>query len=201
MSKPDMARGWDVAMDLLADQELERLEAMSDSEVTRELYAEGVYPSDIPSADHLEARAQGRAAAKEESLTAPAAVRAPPRRVPVVVWLLAAALCAVAIAVLATRAPQVIARWKAAPASSAAPSVPPPSLQASRAAALRNDAARACERGLWETCAQRLDDARSFDPTGELDDGVTRMRAEIAAHREKPARLDAKPGPGDTPGR
>jgi hypothetical protein len=52
---------------------------------------------------------------------------------------------------------------------------PPPE----RAARLRREAATACQAAEWRKCQNKLDRARRFDPAGEDDPGVKRLRVQL----------------------
>jgi hypothetical protein len=59
--KADPARGWMYLMNLLAEDERERLEKMSDEEFEREMRAKGRDPARVPSVEQLLAKAATRA--------------------------------------------------------------------------------------------------------------------------------------------
>ncbi len=60
--KPDPVEAWRFAQKLLADEELARLDKMTDEEVEAELRAEGRDASWIPSVEKLMAGVDGHAA-------------------------------------------------------------------------------------------------------------------------------------------
>ncbi len=104
--KPDPVRAWRAVEKMIDDEEIDRIAAMSDEEVARELEAAGFDPAHMPSADELLAKAKSRVQNEAES-TAPR--REEPARSNVappvrpwkgsrVVWLLAAALGAALVA-------------------------------------------------------------------------------------------------------
>ena len=95
---------WEVLEDLLAEAEMERLEALTPEELDAEMRAKGFDPDDIPTVEEVLARAVERQAARETAATgaipdnvrplhASAPVGAPPRRM---LWLAAAAFLLVA---------------------------------------------------------------------------------------------------------
>ncbi len=197
MNEPDPVRAWEFAMKLLADEELARIDAMSEAEVERELAALGIDAAEIPSAERLLAKT-----AQRPSVTPLAsAKRASRGRGSLVVWLVAAAFAAVAVVIAGTKAPAIVAWWKGPPMTSPeADAMPELWVRSSLAHAesLRNEAARACEEGLFGACEQRLDEARALDKDGEAQDKVVRMRAKIDdARRLEPGdaaqEIDSKP--------
>jgi hypothetical protein len=200
MNKPDPARGWQYAMKLLAEEELERLDKMSDEEVADEMRAEGLDPTRVPSVETLLAKVPG---AEELLAKVPVEARVVPlgprRRTRWVVWLAAAALGAVGVAIFAVKGPAVVAWWHGGkPADIGADAAPPPPSELVRAEALRDEAERACQRRLWGTCESRLDEASALDPAGEHQARVVRMRGDIAAS-VRDQTPDTKRGPGAAP--
>jgi hypothetical protein len=197
--KTDPANAWLVAEDLLADEELRRIEAQSDDDVARELRALGTR---VPSAEELLARAADRAAeratddprghapvssavqARDASLHSTTRWEARPHRSPAV-WLLAAAAIGVLVGIallLARRTP---------PPDEARPTLDAGStpMLADRAARLREAAFAACDARRFDECATALDEAMTLDATGEAAPRVVRARQAIEAsgHRPSPA--------------
>jgi hypothetical protein len=68
--KPDPARGWIFVEKLLAEEELARLDKLTDQELEAELDAEGPPPARVPSAEELLAKARARAAARKQDPSA-----------------------------------------------------------------------------------------------------------------------------------
>jgi hypothetical protein len=67
----------------------------------------------------------------------------------------------------------------------------PASSALATAAALRDEADRACRQQLWGACAQRLDAAKAIDPDGEGEERVRQWRSAIAEQQGR--RFDSKP--------
>jgi hypothetical protein len=200
MNKPDPARGWQYAMKLLAEEELERLDKMSDEEVADEMRAEGLDPTRVPSVETLLAKVPD---AEQLLAEVPAGARVVPlepwKRTRWAVWLAAAALGVVVVAILALKSPAVVAWWHGGkPADIGADAAPPPPSELVRAEALRDDAERACQRKLWGTCESKLDEASALDPASEHQARVVRMRGDIAAS-VRDQTPDTKRGPGPAP--
>ena len=63
--KPDTARGWQFVEKLLADDDIERLDQASDEEVERQMQAQGVQATGIPSAEELIAQVAKRAGKRQ----------------------------------------------------------------------------------------------------------------------------------------
>jgi hypothetical protein len=163
-----------------AADEAERILALSDEEIDRELVEAGFDPEEL--------RAQGRElgeklerqmdARKAEGAKAGAMVdgahgaqvvelsEAPPRRAKRARWvvLLAAALAAIAVGLV----PAVSMVGQGRPSS------------AERAAALRQRATRECAEKKWQECLGDLDAAKRLDPAGE-DDSIRRERVRAEA--------------------
>ncbi len=202
MSAPDQddpARGWLFVEKLRLDDEVQRLEGMSDDEVRAEM---GIDPGQIPSAEKLMAKAYARET--RERTKADGASSQPPavvsiesarraRAVPPVVWLLAAA--AVLLAILATKKDQIVALFQGPPKpvpQQQAPSPPQPSPR-ELAATPRGDAQKACAAGDWGTCSDKLDEAAKLDPAGEASPDVRQMRDLILSGLQRDKDLEAKP--------
>src|SRR5580700_9211873 len=111
--KPDPALGWKFVEKLLREEDLERLDQASDEEVERQLRAAGIDPEEIPTAEELLARATERARKRKEKGIETAKIvplRVRPKRSAWVVWLVAAAIAAVA-ATLAVERRELEAWW------------------------------------------------------------------------------------------
>jgi hypothetical protein len=169
--KPDPARGWRFVEKLLAEEGLERLDKASDEEVERQMRAQGVQTSRVPSAEELLAKAAARATRKQAKGTYAAvdadlaakvvATPVPPKRVRWVPILAAAALGALGVLIAVNR-----------PGEDAAGG---PSARA-RAAKLRDEGIAACAAAQWTACEERLDGARALDEEGEKDPRVIAAR-------------------------
>jgi hypothetical protein len=190
--KPDPARGWLHVETLLALDEAERLEKLSDTDFEEEMRAKGRDPARVPSAADLLARATERAKRREVTGKPPAPVV--PLRVRRLrpVWWIAAAFALLILAVLVTQGAAIIARFRGDPIrpDDWQPRRPPPHEVAEK---MRDDAMGACKRRLWGLCEQKLDDAREIDPAGESAERVQRARIDIASSVNREA------GPPDKP--
>jgi hypothetical protein len=179
--KPDPARAWKYVDDLLADEELERLEKMSPEEVDGELRAVGVDPASIPSAEELFAKAEkrareaGSAAARGGNGTGAATGSAasakvlPLRRREGIAQYVTLAAAAAVLLFVATRPEDD------GPVSAANPE------------AIRARAFEACAAKQWDACEEALDEAERIDRQGEDDARVREAREAIAQARESRA--------------
>lgn len=181
MNDRDPARAARFVKNLIDEEELARVDALSSEELARELEADGIRPEDIPSVEVFLKKANA-----VEPAVDIAAARSR-RRTTWVVTLLAAAFGVAVVVVGIRSAPQIEAWWQGpAKAPDRAPPVhpaPPPSAPPTtlvQAAALRDEARQACDEALWGVCEQRLDDARALDPDGERSPDVAGMRRRIA---------------------
>jgi len=191
--KPDPARGWLHVETLLALDEAERVEKLSDADFEKEMRAKGRDPARVPSTAELLARATERAKKREGSGKAPAPVVALRARRLRPVWWIAATLALLILAVLVTQGAAIIARFKG-------DSIRPDDDWQTRprsphevAEKTRDEAVRDCEQGLWGLCERKLDDARGIDPGGESEERVQRARRDIASSLLREA------GPSDKP--
>jgi len=176
----DPARGARLVMDLVDEEELARIDALSAEEIARELEADGIRREDCPNIDAFLQKRGGGAPVVDI-----AAARAR-RRTAWVVTLIAAALGGIVAVIGIRSAPQIEAWWHGplkapehAPPIETAPAPPPPSPAVLAAASFRAEASRACDEHLWGTCEQRLNDARALDPEGENTDEVRALRRRI----------------------
>jgi hypothetical protein len=185
--KPDPARGWIFVENLLAEDEHERIEKLSDEELAAELRADGF--TRVPSAEELMAKAARRAAAggsKEAKAPPPAqaALRPRPASIRRTVLLIAAVLGAFLFIVFVYKNRAAIeAYFKGEPIrpdDQWLPWKPSPTPQ-ERAAQMRQDAFAACAQEMYETCGRKLDEARELDPAGEADPRVVAARQDIEA--------------------
>jgi hypothetical protein len=176
--KPDP--GAEFLQRLLAEGEAERVEKLSHEELLSELEGEGYPASRIPTEEQLLARLTARAAREGKSLPlpppttptsppAPTSSQAPgrfvtirTRRVPQLVWLLAAAL---GLFLIVVNWPETIAK---------------PPHDAQEAAELRAKAKSACDASDYGACRALLDQASAIDAAGESDPEVQAERKKIA---------------------
>jgi len=206
MNKPSSEEIGALAMKLAAEDELARIEGLSEAELERELAAEGVDLSQIPSASELLAKVAPTRAATPAPFVAVASVASAPgpvvefaprhsrRRASWAAWLAAAALGLGVVIAGVAEAPAVVAWWRGPqvppPAPTPGPRQPPPT-EIARAQELRENAQRACDDLAWTACERQLDEARQLDPAGEVGDAVRAMREQIA--RDKAPRMGPKP--------
>jgi hypothetical protein len=173
---------------LLAQHDMDELEAMTPEQLAEELRREGIDPDRVQ-ADIAAARAAayGDAIAVERAASAappptPAPARvvsldaARERRVPArrLVPLLAAAAM---LLLFAGGGVQMVAELPK-PKLDYPTYVPPPT-PAERAAPLRMQAERLCKMGYYGECRDALDAATAIDPAGERDPAVANERREI----------------------
>jgi hypothetical protein len=166
--KPDLARGW-LRAEKLLEQEADRLATISDEDFEREMDALPD-PARVPTAEELLARGAARAEERLEGTagTSGAKVTALPvrsRTASRMVWLVAAALGALVIAVVVL----VLRRDDVA--------LPYGQTQQQRADELREGAYAACDKGQWRACEDQLDDAKKLDPAGDAAPRVQAARA------------------------
>jgi hypothetical protein len=197
--RPDPARAWRYVENLLAEEELERLDKLGDRELEVEMQAAEIDPARVPSAEQLLTRAEERARLRRlgGAGTQGAKVPALPertRRAPGLLWLVAATLGA-AIVALGIGRREVVA-WLRHDTPTIAPDRWSPDRAPTpreRAAKLRDEAVAACGAALWGTCEQRLDEARTLDPAGEGEARVAKARSEIEDSIRPDARGPEKP--------
>jgi hypothetical protein len=164
------------------DDEADRVLTMTPEERRAELEAAGV--------DMAKVHAQADALHEKLSPPAPRVRRRSP-----IVWLAAAALCALLGVVGAFEGRAVVAWLKGTPEpilpdNERAPPPPPHEI----AEKMRDEADKACADHLWGRCTGKLDEASKIDPAGESGERVQRMRQEI---RDGTTR---RPGPPEKPG-
>ncbi len=103
-------------------------------------------------------------------------MRPGPKRPNIIVWLAAATVGAFAVGVVVLNQPPVtVAHGRDAGGGSTTPH--------ERAAALRDEGLAACGNQLWDTCEQKLNDAKELDPNGENEPRVVEARKTIARAR------------------
>jgi hypothetical protein len=188
--KPDPARAWKYAMKLLAEEELQRLDKMSDEKVEDEMRAQGRDPARVPSAEELLAKATARGARKTGHQTRVAPL-ARARRARGTMWLVAATLAAVVIAVVAMNGAAIVALFKGNGDIRAddAGRTWRNEIAHRQADKLRDDAENECQLKLWGACEASLDEALKQDPAGESEERVERMRKMV----DEAARAEAGP--------
>jgi hypothetical protein len=179
MTKRSATDLWDALDDATVDAELERVLAMTPEERRRELVATGV---DL---DQVRARTDAIVASipgVPADASSPAVAHPPPRhaRTPSSVQSDSGAMeafapdhCRLPEAGRSAGLALVIAT-----ASVPAPGGPQPPTHtpASRAESLRRDAREACAKRSWQTCLDKLDEARTIDPAGDEAPAVQALR-------------------------
>jgi hypothetical protein len=179
MSKRTPEEILDALDDEEADDEMDRVLAMSGDERRREIEAAG---ADV---DALHDRADKAHGEIGNAAFAPAgrplrAVR--PRREARIVLLLAAAFGALVVTGIERRELVALFEHKPAPIKPELqePQKPPkPPTPQERAEALRNEAFDSCGEWLWAECDRKLDEAKQLDPGGESDLRVQGARKEV----------------------
>jgi hypothetical protein len=191
--KPDP--GWRFVQKLLDDEEVERIERLSDEEIDSELRAHGRDPTRLPSAEELLAKAEARAGSTtaRNAQVVPLQAR---KRTPWVVWMAAAILGAAVLALVAMNRAAIVAFFQGTDEIRPDDRGPPPRESTQRRAEkLRDDAEGACRQKLWGTCEQKLDDAMKLDPAGESESRVWNMRRGIEESVRRDAASDWKKTP------
>ncbi len=212
--KPTPSQAWRFAQKLLADEERERaenlraeeelarLDKMTDQELEAELAAEGRGSSWVPSAESLLAGAEKHAARRAEAGVdagpRPAKVVAVgrPRRPTRLMWLMAAAFLLLVGGLAATQGPAIVAFFKGEKNEPIGPDNEKPAQPTPREAAekLRDEAIVACDGEMLGTCRDKLDQAKKLDPAGESEARVQEKRALIQSRVFPDANFDGKPG-------
>jgi hypothetical protein len=149
----------------------------------------------VPSAEELVARAKQLAderAARGKVAVLP--TRSARRRP--LLWLVAATL-GVGLVVLVVERGAVVALFRApeAPIGPDPVTAPPPPRELTgveRAEKLRDEAAVACESGLYGRCSTKLDEAKDLDPAGEDGERTKMLRAKIVKDTTLPKDWDPK---------
>jgi hypothetical protein len=191
--KLDLARGWRSAMKL-REEEADRLADLRDEDFERAM-AELPAPSRVPTIDELTAK--GRDASSDiprGNVAAQAVEPAVERRGPSpFIWVIAAAFL-LALGVGLAKRGAVVAFFRGGPGEpSPAPTALPGPTPAERAEAVRLDAEKACDRGDWLWCSDRLDEAEKIDPAGESTPGVQQLRKKVMAGLRRDPSNDDKP--------
>ena len=149
--------------------EADRIAALSDEEFEREM-REMPDPSRVPSVKEI----LGRTGARTTVSTLPPR----PKKVPLVVWLIAAALGMLAIVFVLER-PYTVAGRRREPAGPSSPDPGTALAPVDRARQLRAEGVGACEQALFAACEERLDEAKRLDPEGENDPVAQRARKSV----------------------
>jgi hypothetical protein len=174
----------DVIEESADSDEAERILALSDEALDRELEAEGFDPEAV--------RARGAALAARLGIeaSAPAATAPTPlaKRVPRrwVAWLAAATFALVAVAVAGMNVDAIVALFKDSTRDIGPDDAAFWAVAHGRAEKLRDEAEGKCQRKLWGACEASLDEAQKIDAPGEEQERVQRLRKRIdeAAHAE-----------------
>lgn len=218
----DLAAGWGFVEDLLAAEELERLEKLTDAELAAELKADGLDAERLPGATELVAAGAERAREPDaargwrhvEKLLQEGKLDA--SRLPSAAELVARASAgsgrseaAKVVPIASRRRARLVA---ALAAVAAVPLValaygsrlalvaawngePTPH---ERAEALRSEAIASCDAALWQACRRKLDEALAMDPDGEAQPRVQAARRAIESSETSDAA--AKPHEPRKPG-
>jgi len=184
------AEVWEALEKITAEVgELERIDALSDDELDRELRAAGIDPAEAATfGQDIVVRPPPQAPGPPSQAPRPPKKTArSPRKVHWIAWGAVAAAAVLIVGVLATR-PENVA--SPPPDDSASDAGLTTKLQA--AAKLRDDAFGSCAHGVWAVCEHRLDAARALDPAGEQDEKVIAARRAVydAQHADAGAKPD-----------
>jgi hypothetical protein len=152
--KRTAAEVWRALEKVTADADLERIDALSDDDLDRELRAAGVDPAEA-----------GKIGSQVLAKTQKEGPR-PPRKLRWVAWVGAGAAAAL-IAIALVREQPIVGAGRPAPTPK------------QQAAQLRGDAFSACAQGLWSACEDQLNAARALDPGGEMDPKVLAARQSL----------------------
>jgi hypothetical protein len=158
------AEVWQALEKITAEAELERVGALSDDELDRELLAAGIDPS--------EAAKVGQA----DLARPPKPERKAPRTMRWVAWAAVAAAAALVVGGLARKPPIVGSARLGDPGLD-----PDVATRRQQADAMREAAFGACDQGLWVSCEEKLNAARALDPEGEREPKVLAARQSVFA--------------------
>jgi len=190
-------------LDALADDEVDRIEGLSDDELRAEIAAKGGAPWTPSSTEELLARVKARASAGRGVVASAMATGADPdphdavaelprpaRRAGRLVWLLAAAFALALVGMVITKGPVIVAYLKGTP-TPIGPDVPPQRPELQRAERLRDEAIARCTAEQWAECGAKLDEAKRIDPGGEAQPRVVKARGQIEEGvKEAPMKTD-----------
>jgi hypothetical protein len=165
--------------------EAERILALSDEALDRELEAEGFDPKAVRARGAaLAARLGIEASAPAANVPTPLAKRVPRRWV---AWLAAATFALVVATLAGMNVDAIVALFKDSGTRDIGPDDAAIwAVALGRAEKLRDDAEGECQRKLWGACEASLDEAQKLDAPGEGEERVQRLRKRIdeAAHAE-----------------
>jgi hypothetical protein len=119
----------------------------------------------------------------------------PRKRMPWVVWMAAAIVGALVLALVATNSAAIVALFRGTDEIRRDDLGPQREGVQQRALTLRDEAERACRGKLWGTCEEKLDEAMKLDPAGESEARVWNMRSAIAESWQRDAAPDPKKRP------
>lgn len=185
MSERKHADLWRELVDEVGEDEIDRAATVSVAEAEAELKAAGF---DVVAerakagafVDALEIELSSSTSKERASRAAGGTRRKGPRAA--VVWLAAAATCAVAGGALyATLYPSPQRVGKPPPAPSHSAPIVPSASGLAVAAELRRNAAAACDAKQWSVCLTELDEARAIDPDGDGASTVKSLRDKAMA--------------------
>jgi len=190
--KMDPARAWMHVDEMLDDEEIARIEGLTEAQLDDELRDRGIDPDRVPSAEQLVARGEALAAARR---VVPLRRRTRGQRVAQVAgWLALAAVLVLVIGLVAAKRSEIAAWWHGDGAirPDKGYTVPPER----RAMWLRRDAEWECLHERWSACEAKLDEAKKLDPAGDTAPGVQALRKQVSDALEPPA---LPPNPTPTP--
>jgi hypothetical protein len=192
---------WDALDDATVDAELEKVLAMTPEERRRELVAGGLDLDQVraradavvaslsgaPTVPPLPAVAHSPAVAPLPTVAPlPAVAHSPPvalvplraSRATRAPWKRLRPTVVVSLGVAAAAGFALVIATASAPSPRGGPiGVPSPtSTPASRVESLRRDAREACSKRSWQTCLDKLDEARTLDPKGDEAPAVQALR-------------------------
>src|SRR5580692_1141003 len=189
--RPDPEHAWRFAQKLLGEDELDRLDALSDEEKLAELRAEGRDASWAPTAESLLAGIE-----EAKRLSAPPATRgsrvvtlARPRKMSPILWVAAASVVALGALAAMERSAIVARRARDQPAPiQAVPSgeTPPPPTPQDLATKLLDEADTACGEGQYGLCNDKINEAVQVGLTAGEAPRVQRLRAYVHDHTTVP---------------
>jgi hypothetical protein len=191
--KVSPVEAWKAIDAMASQQELDRIKGLGEKELDEELVAAGFDPAEVRTIGQEAIEKAAREAGIEGAGEKPTPVQAEaspgqrsgaqveplPSRPRKMRWFALSATAAIAAAVIAAMSgPANVAR---APTGADAPEtgVAVPATESGlqqRAAQLRDEAFKACEKAQWGACLERLDAAKRLDPAGEANPRVRGWR-------------------------
>ncbi len=191
--RPDPEHAWQFAQRLLGEDELDRLDALSDEEKLAELHAEGHDASWAPSAESLLAGIEGiEASSRFPVPPSSAGARVVPlarrRKVSPLLWVAAASLVALGALAAAERS-AIVAKHERnqpppiQPLPTEEPPVPrapaaPPTPQ-ELATKLLDEADEACDGNHFGLCTDKIEEAVKLGPGADEAERIKRLRKYI----------------------